>query len=92
MISKFDQEEVMVMNVYPHITQSSDLSSDVTWIELYPKLHSLTRRFVYMYWIPCWSGQEEDITDDVAQETARRIIERSQKAIRGEATDRKSVV
>jgi hypothetical protein len=85
-ISKFDQEEVMVTNVYSRNTQSSDPSSNVTWIELYPKLLSLTRRFVYMYWIPCWSGKEEDITEDIAQETARRIIERSQKAIRGEAT------
>jgi len=56
------------------------------WIELYPKLLSLCRRFVYMYWIPCWSGQEEDIANDVAQETARRLIDRSQKAVRGEAT------
>jgi DNA-directed RNA polymerase specialized sigma24 family protein len=86
MISKFDQEEVMVTDVYPRDTQSSDLSSDVTWSELYPKLLSLTRRFVYRCWIPNWSGQEEDITNDIAQETARRIIERSQKAIRGEAT------
>ena len=76
----------MVTHVYPCNTQSSDLRSDVNWLELYPKLLSLSRHFIYMHWIPCWSGQEEDIADDVAQETVRRLIERSQQAVRGEAT------
>jgi DNA-directed RNA polymerase specialized sigma24 family protein len=85
-ISKIDQEEVMVTNIYPCNTGSSDLSSEAVWVELYPKLLSLSRRFVYMHRLPCWSGQEEDIADDVAQETAHRLIERSQQAIRGVAT------
>ncbi len=75
----------MVTSVCPNNTSTDDLSSDRTWIELYPKLLSLSRHFVYRYWIPCWCGQEEDIANDVAQETARRVIERSQKATRGEA-------
>lgn len=76
----------MITNVYVCNTHCNDLSSEVTWIGLYPKLLSLCRRFVYIYWIPCWSGQEEDIVSDIAQETARRVIDRSQKAVRGEAT------
>lgn len=76
----------MVTNTYSHNIHNSDLSDEVIWIEIYPKILSLSRRFVHEYWISCWSGQEEDIADDVAQETVRRLIERSQQAIRGEAT------
>ena len=81
----------MVTSVCPNDTSADDLSSDRTWIELYPKLLSLSRRFVYRYWIPCWCGQEEDIANDVAQEAARRVIERYQKATRGESAPIDSV-
>lgn len=62
-----------------------DLNSDSTWKKLYPLLQSFARYFVYSSNIPCWWGQENDIIEDIVQETGRRIIERSQKAARGEA-------
>ena len=63
-----------------------DLNSDNAWIELYPPLLALARHFVYLFKVPCWEGQEGDIAEDIVQETARRIIERSRKAEQGWAT------
>lgn len=62
-----------------------DLSKTSTWEKLYPVLKSLARYFVYSSNISSWKGQESDIIEDVVQEAGRRIIERSQKAERGEA-------
>ncbi len=76
----------MVASDYACDAGTNDLSDDAIWIELYPKLYSHARHFVYMLRIPCWYGQEEDIVDDVVQETIRRMIERMCKAKRGEAT------
>lgn len=61
-----------------------DLSETSTWEKLYPVLKSLARYFVYSSNISSWKGQENDIVEDVVQEAGRRIIERSQKAERGE--------
>lgn len=66
-------------------TSIYQLSSDIDWAGHYPRLLSLARRFVYMYRIQCWRGQEEDLAEDVVQETLRRTIERIHKAERGEA-------
>ena len=62
-----------------------DLNNNSTWEKLYPVLKSLVRYFVYSSNISSWKGQERDIVEDIVQETGRRIIERSQKAERGEA-------
>jgi RNA polymerase sigma factor (sigma-70 family) len=59
--------------------------SDTLWSALYPSLHSLACYLVRTSPLPCWRGQEDDIADDIAQETVRRVIERDQKAKRGEA-------
>ena len=67
-------------------TSTYDLISDINWVEYYPRLITVARRFVYRYRISCWYGQEEDITEDVAQETVRRMIDRMQRAARGEAS------
>lgn len=61
-----------------------DFDSGGTWKKLYPLLESLARYFVYSSNIPSWRGQEKDVIEDIVQETARRIIEHSQKAARGE--------
>src|SRR5712691_2203445 len=62
------------------------MDNEMVWRELYPSLRLLTRRLVYAFRVPSWRGQEDDIAEDIVQEAARRIIERSQKAGRGEAT------
>ena len=64
---------------------ASEACEDFDWVELYPRLQALARKLVYKYRIPCWRGQEKEVAEDVTQETARRFIERSQKAARGEA-------
>src|SRR6266851_105209 len=56
-----------------------------TWKQLYSLLESLARYFVYSSHVPSWKGQGKDIIEDIAQETAWRNIERSQKVARGEA-------
>lgn len=62
-----------------------DLDSNSTWEELYPRLVSDASYRVYSSHVSSWRGQEHDIVADVVQETARRMIERSRKAARGEA-------
>ena len=64
---------------------SADLSSEVTLRNLYLSLGSFARSLVYSFNVPSWKGQEEDIIEDVVQESMRRILEYSQKADRGEA-------
>jgi DNA-directed RNA polymerase specialized sigma24 family protein len=56
------------------------------WSDLYPRLRTICRQLVYSFHVPVWRGQEEDIIQDILQETARRIIERTKKVERGEAT------
>jgi len=62
-----------------------DLQSEKTWVDLISVLRPYVRHFVYSAKVSCWRGQEEDIIDDIMQETTYRILERSQKAERGEA-------
>lgn len=75
----------MVTTVHAREALQYDLGNDVEWIASYHKILSVARHFVYRYRIPCWYGQEEDLAEDVAQEAVRRMIERIQKAVRGEA-------
>jgi DNA-directed RNA polymerase specialized sigma24 family protein len=66
-------------------TSSSNIAFVTSWDELYPKLRTLIRHLVHSFHVQSWSGQEDDIVDDILQETARRILERQQKAEGGEA-------
>lgn len=68
-------------------TESLDLTSESTWIDLIPALGSTARSlaYSYAYQVSSWQGQEEDLAQDIVQETARRMIERARKAERGEA-------
>jgi DNA-directed RNA polymerase specialized sigma24 family protein len=62
-----------------------DLHSDGAWQDLYISLRPLAKRIVYAFRVPAWRGQENDIAEDIVQETARKVIERTQKADRKEA-------
>jgi len=75
----------MVTNSKYSNASPSNTSFEATWRELCPRLLLLTRRLVYSFRIPSWRGQEDDVVEDIVQETARRIIERAQKAENGEA-------
>jgi DNA-directed RNA polymerase specialized sigma24 family protein len=61
-----------------------DVSYDIAWEELYPSLLSFVNHLVFSCNVSSWYGQEEDIAEDIAQETMRRLIERLQQAERGE--------
>jgi DNA-directed RNA polymerase specialized sigma24 family protein len=67
------------------IASASNVDFVTSWNELYPKLRSLVRHLVYSFHVQSWRGQEDDIVDDILQETALRIIERQQKVGHGEA-------
>jgi DNA-directed RNA polymerase specialized sigma24 family protein len=64
---------------------ASNMGFGTIWNTLYPTLRTFVRSLVYSFHVQSWRGQEDDIVDDILQETARRIIERQQKAERGEA-------
>jgi DNA-directed RNA polymerase specialized sigma24 family protein len=75
----------MVTHGASYTAPPPQLEVEELWRELYPKLYALARHIVYRFRVASWCGQEEDMIDDVVQETIRRILERSQKAERGEA-------
>ncbi len=63
-----------------------DVNSDATWSKLYPELRSLAKHMVNSFSVPSWKGQQDDVIEDIVQETTRRLIEYSRKAECGEAT------
>lgn len=75
----------MTKNARYDATPSFDQVDDVNWHEYSPWLLSVAKRFVYVYRIPCWYGQEEDIAADVAQETMFRMIKRIRQSQQGTA-------
>jgi DNA-directed RNA polymerase specialized sigma24 family protein len=63
----------------------SDIGFGTLWNALYPTLHSFVKVLVHSFHVQSWRGQEDDIVQDIIQETARRLIERQRKVERGEA-------
>ena len=61
-----------------------DLHDEQVWIDLISALRPRVRHIVYAARIAYWYGQEEDIVEDIVQETACRIIERDRQVERGE--------
>jgi RNA polymerase sigma factor (sigma-70 family) len=74
----------MSLGAFPSHNVTHDVGDGLNWVELYPRLQALARNLVYRYRIPRWYGQERDVAEDVTQETAHRLNERLQKAVRGE--------
>src|SRR5437870_997787 len=79
------KEPTMFTNSVPSCSDSLDLDSEVIWGDLYSALRPLSRYLVYSFHVPSWRGQEEDVIEDIVQETLRRLIERARKAERGDA-------
>ena len=75
----------MFTNSVTSYSDGIDLNSEANWSNLYASLRSLARHLVYSFSVSSWRGQEEDIIEDIVQETARRVIERNRKVERGEA-------
>lgn len=61
-----------IQETYPSF-EDLMLEHEHSWSHLYHVLRSPVARFVYMYAPSSWSGQEQDIIDDVLQETVIRL-------------------
>lgn len=62
-----------------------NLNDEASWNEFYTSLRTLARYLVYSHRVSLWCGQEEDLIEDIVQETVRRLLERMRKAERGDA-------
>lgn len=60
-----------------------DLSDEKAWTDIINLLRPYVQRLVYSAHVIRWRGQEEDIVEDILQETARRMIEYSRRAEQG---------
>lgn len=76
------------MDTYLQLPGSTtdDLSSDAFWINLYSFLRLYVRRLVYTSGMSTWRGQEDDIVDDIVQETIVRVLKCIRRAESGEDT------
>jgi DNA-directed RNA polymerase specialized sigma24 family protein len=64
----------------------SELGSDALWINLYSSLRPLVKSLVYSSGISSWRGQEEDIVEDIIQETIVRVLKVIRRAENGECS------
>jgi DNA-directed RNA polymerase specialized sigma24 family protein len=58
---------------------SSEPVDPQTLEELYAILSPFARKLVYSFAIAAWRGQEEDLAQDLVQETMRRVFERNRR-------------
>src|SRR5690348_18486444 len=79
------KETVMVVALSVGAASAYGLHDEQVWADLLSALRPRVRRSVYAAHSAYWHGQEEDIVDDIVQETACRIIERIREIERGEA-------
>src|SRR5947209_15851620 len=82
--SNAKKEQIVVTTIVPLSSNTVNIDSETTWIDLYPFLRSIARCVIYSFRVASWYGQEEDLIEDVVQETICKIIERTRKAERGE--------
>src|SRR5947209_6492237 len=80
-----ERYDVMMTSSTAYDYCTLDLHSDAIWHDLYPVLRSFAHRLVFSLQVPSWQGQEDDVAEDVVQETACRLMEYAQKVERGEA-------
>jgi DNA-directed RNA polymerase specialized sigma24 family protein len=66
----------MKQNTTRHITSESLLHNECFWKDLYDKLHKPVTTFVHRYKVPSWEGQEDDMINDIIQETITRLYNR----------------
>ncbi len=61
-----------------------ELRSDAFWSSLYSFLRPYVKRLVCSSGIPSWRGQEDDIVEDIVQETIIRVLRCIQRGESGE--------
>lgn len=74
----------MMTNAITFCSENSKREREATWDSLCASLRIRARYLVYSFRVPSWRGQEEDIIEDIVQETVHRLIERARKAEGGE--------
>jgi DNA-directed RNA polymerase specialized sigma24 family protein len=74
----------MIMTPGCRIAEHNE-QSDTNWQEIYIMLRPIAKNIVYRYKAPTWLGQENDIAEDITQETVRKLFEYEQKVKRGES-------
>ena len=80
---------VIIVNSKP--PRAVDEDDEASWNDLYPFLRSTVHYLVYSFQVASWRGQEEDIVEDLVQETMRKLLKRAEQARRGEAEPIQSV-
>lgn len=65
--------------------------SDSMWEALYPLLRSFALYLVFSFKTPAWQGQENDVAEDIVQETMLHLLIYAHKAARGEAAPIRSI-
>jgi DNA-directed RNA polymerase specialized sigma24 family protein len=75
----------MAIALQVHAASVYDLQDEQMWADMINALRPRVRRFVYTTHSAYWHEQEEDIVDDIVQETACRIIERIREIECGKA-------
>lgn len=63
---------MITQTTFPSMTELA-LGHEQTWLALYELLRPSVTLFVYLYAVPSWHGQENDLIEDVLQETVIRI-------------------
>lgn len=61
-----------------------EFGSDAFWNSLYSSLRPKVKSLVYSSGISSWRGQEEDLVDDIIQETIVRVLKVFRRAENGE--------
>ncbi|HVB24032.1 MAG TPA: hypothetical protein VNG51_18995 [Ktedonobacteraceae bacterium] len=64
--------------------QSKIVADREIWAELYAFLPSPIRQWIYTAHIPSWLGQQEDIVEDIVQETIFKLLRYIHQAENGE--------
>jgi DNA-directed RNA polymerase specialized sigma24 family protein len=66
----------MTQQMTCQVTSESLLYDEGFWKALYDKLRKPVATFVRRYKIPPWTGQEDDMVDDIIQETVMRLYKK----------------
>ena len=66
----------MTKEIICHITQESPVYNECFWRNLYEILRKPVTSFVRRCQLPSWTGQEDDIVNDIIQETVMRVYKK----------------
>jgi len=70
----------MVVQVSSSPTSDYGYCNEQLWSLLYTALRSVIRGWIYSSKVPSWRGQEQDLAEDILQETVVRIFYYAQQA------------